>query len=129
MCYTVIQAQSPSIREAPCNTAGNNGSTVTLNCGWNNKEGNPVFWWNFIKKPEELISRNSTLNSGIDSNKYKIINPSTGQYNLEIKSLKDSDVGQYGCSIAPDYYIANILRIGRSVNVSQTSHFQYKMPL
>ena len=36
-----------------------------------------------------------------------------------------SDVGQYGCSIAPYYYIANILRIGKSVNVTQPSTFQY----
>ena len=66
-----------------------------------------------IKEPEELISEDATLWSGIDSTKYGIINPSTGQYNLEIKSLKDSDIGQYGCSIAPDYYITHALVAGK----------------
>ena len=116
-----IQAQSPSIREAPNNTAANNGSTVILNCGWNNKGGNTVFWWNRIENPDVLISRDTILESGIDSTKYRILNPSTGQYNLEIKSLKDSDVGQYGCTIAPYYFIAHILRIGKQINITNAS--------
>ena len=116
-----IQAQSPSIREAPRNTAANNGSTVILNCGWNNKGGNTVFWWNIIENPDVLISRDATLESGVDSTKYRIINPSTGQYNLEIKSLKNSDVGQYGCTIAPVFYIAHILRIGKQINITNAS--------
>ena len=116
-----IQAQSPSIREAPRNTAANNGSTVILNCGWNNKGGNTVFWWNRNKDPDELMSRDATLESGINSIKYRIMNPSTGQYNLEIKSLKDSDVGEYSCTIAPVQYIAHVLRIGKQINISNPS--------
>ena len=103
---------TPKIREAPRNTAGRTGGTVILKCEWNNKGGNTVFWWNRNENPEKLISRDATLEPVVESNKYRIVNPSSGQYNLEIKSLKDQ-VGEYGCSIAPDYYIARVLVAGK----------------
>ena len=106
MVYLGILSQ-PEIGEAPRNTAVN-GNTVTLNCRW--VSSGSVHWFNHVGGGSgELISTDTT---SLNATKYGIDNPLAGQYNLEIKSLSDSDVGDYACVQGIVRYGAHVLRVG-----------------
>ena len=108
-----------TIAEAPQNVAGNNGSTVTLKCRWDNTRGGAVQWWSHVDSGSgEQISSNGTLLPPYGSNKYNIDNPKLGQFNLQISSLTKTDVGDYSCStqlsVPALQYGAHVLRVGKS---------------
>ena len=107
MFYSGVHNQL-EIQEAPRNTAVN-GHMVTLKCRWVSRS--PVYWWSHVGGGSgELLSTDTT---SINSTKYGIENPSKGQYNLQIKSLSDSDVGDYACNQGIIRYGAHVLRVGR----------------
>ena len=117
--FSGIQAQT--IAEAPRNVAGNNGSTVTLNCRWDNTRGGAVQWWNHVGSGSgEGISSNGTFIPPYGPGKYNIDSPTPGQYNLQINSLTETDVGDYACSTQLSTpalrYGAHVLRVGKSHN-------------
>ena len=106
MVYLGILSQ-PEIGEAPRNTAVN-GNTVKLNCRW--VSSGSVHWWSHVEGGSgELISTDATA---LNTTKYGIENPSAGQYNLQIKSFMDSDVGDYSCLQGILRYGAHVLRVG-----------------
>ena len=112
----VTHAQT--IVEAPVNKAASNSTTVTLNCQWNGLlAGHTVNWWSYTNPAVTggiLLSKNGNLEEGVDSSKYRIQTTSTsGQYNLQVLSLTDSEVGVYACNVGTNYYHAHVLRVGK----------------
>ena len=87
----------PNIVVVPNNTAGHIGSTVTLYCTWRNTGIGKVQWFNHVGGGSGIrITDNENIIG--DVNKYGLTgNHGSGEYNLQIKSLTDSDVGDYAC--------------------------------
>ena len=89
-----------------------------MNCQWNDLlAGHIVSWWSYTNPAlpgGRLLSSNGSLETDMDSNKYRIQKTSTsGQFNLQILSLTDAEVGQYACSVGTNYYNAHVLRVGK----------------
>ena len=109
-----------TIGEAPINKARSNSDTVILKCQWNNLlAGHTVHWWSYADPAVLdgiLLSSNGNLETGIDGSKYKIQTTTTsGQFNLQILSLTDAEVGRYGCNVGVNYYNAHVLRVGKQI--------------
>ena len=116
-CNLVMLTGAQNIAEAPQNVAGNNGSTVTLNCRWDKTREGAVQWWNNVGTGSgEQMSSNGTFIPPYGPGKYNIDSPTPGQYNLQIGSLTESDIGDYGCSTQLStpalQYGAHVLRVG-----------------
>ena len=114
----VMLTGAQTIAEAPQNIAGNNGSTVTLKCRWDNTRGGAVQWWNYVGSGTgEQISSDGTILPSAGSGKYNIDTPTSGQFNLQIRSLTETDIGDYGCSTQLSTpalnYGAHVLRVGK----------------
>ena len=88
-----------TIRTIPRNAAGSQGSSVLLKCEWKDTGIGKTKWKHYIdpNKHETLISEDSRV---FDRNSYAIHGSTRDIFNLEIKSLKDSDVGEYSCETA-----------------------------
>ena len=97
------------------NTAGLTGSTITLYCRWDNLGISKVQWFNHIGIGSGIrLTDNSEILG--DTNKYGLTgNHSEGEYNLQIKSLTDSDVGNYACftQLNDVRYGAYVIRVGK----------------
>ena len=118
MVAVLAVINSQTIVEAPVNKAALNSRTVTLNCQWTDLlAGHTVMWWSYTDPAVPagiLLSRNGNLEEGVDSSKYRIQTTSTsGQYNLQVLSLTDAEVGRYACSVGTNYYNAHVLRVGK----------------
>ena len=85
-----------------------NGNTVKLNCRW--VSSGSVYWWSHVEGGSGVLLSNDA--TPLNTTKYGIENPSTGQYNLHIKSLTDMDVGDYSCNQGIIRYGAHVLRVG-----------------
>ena len=119
---------NPSIDIKPQNTAGELGSDVTLYCKWNNRNNGSVTWRYYDPGSASTgtrISIDSDLEPGLDPNKYNISGiHSDGEFNLNIKSLQDSDVRQYSCETAnwATNYGLYVLQLGML-----TQHLNYQI--
>ena len=100
----------PTIAVAPINTAGVEGNTVTLYCTWQDTGEGNVQWFNHIGAGSgEIITDGETIKG--EPSKYGLTgNHAGGEYNLQIKSLSDADVGDYAC-----FTQLNIVRYGAYV--------------
>ena len=110
-----INGQTPTISVAPINTAGLSTSTVTLFCTWQNTGAGRVQWFNHIDAGSGTRITDGDRIEG-DTNKYGLTgNHGSGEYNLQIKSLTDSDVGDYACftQLSNVRYGAYVLRVGK----------------
>ena len=106
----------PTIAVAPINTAGLTGSTVTLFCTWQNSGIGKVRWFNHIGSGSGIRITDGDQILG-DTSKYGLTgNHGSGEYNLQIKSLTDSDVGDYACEtqLADARHGAYIIRVGNA---------------
>ena len=115
--YPGLVTDAQTLSEAPQNVAGNKGSNVTLNCGWNDRGAGAIIWWNHVEGNGFQISSDGSLSTGVDASKYRIANPATDQFNLQILSLAEADVGDYACytllSNPALGYGAHVLRVGK----------------
>ena len=112
-----VNGQDPSISVAPMNTAGQAGSIVTLFCTWQNTGAGRTQWFNHIGPGSGVRITNGDVIEG-DASKYGLSgNHGSGEYNLQIKSLTDSDVGDYACftQLTNVRFGAYVLRVGRQV--------------
>ena len=88
---------------------------MTLFCTWQNTGAGKVRWYNHI-----LDQRGDRITDGDviegDTTKYGLTrNHGSGEYNLQIKSLNDSDVGDYACEtqLADSRHGAYVIRVGK----------------
>ena len=98
----------------PINTAGLAGSTVTLICRWENTGIGKVQWYNHISPGSGVRITDGDVIEG-DASKYGSTgNHAAGEYNLQIKSLTDSDVGDYACGtqLADARHGAYVIHVG-----------------
>ena len=90
---------------------------MTLYCRWKNTEWSKVQWFNHIGGgPGIRITDNRTIL--ISPDKYELSgNHGVGEYNLQIKSLSESDVGDYACftQLNDVRYGTYVLRVGKHV--------------
>ena len=107
--------QNPTISVAPRNTAGVLESTVTLFCAWQDTGAGRVQWFNHIGAGSGVKITDGEKIEG-DASKYGLTgNHGAGEYNLQIKSLTDSDVGDYACftQLSNVRYAAYVIRVGK----------------
>ena len=102
----------------PKNTAGLSNNKVTIPCKWNGWTPGvgEIRWLSFIGGPSTgaPITNNQNVT---DSHRYGVTgNHAAGEFNLEIKSLADNDVGEYACfsQLGPiNYYGLYVLKVGK----------------
>ena len=108
-----VKSQTAIIRTIPQNTAGSEGSSVRLECEWKDIGNGKTRWKHHIdsNKHETLISEDSRV---FDPTKYAIHGSTRDTFNLEIKSLKDTDVGEYSCetALANIVYGVHVVKLG-----------------
>ena len=117
--YIILGSEAqPSIRVAPRNTADVPGNMATLFCSWDNTGGGNVQWFNHTGSGSGEIISNGDQILG-DASKYGLSgNHGSGEYNLQIKSLTDADVGDYACFTQLNIvrYGAYVLLVGKSTD-------------
>ena len=108
-----VKSQTAIIRTIPQNTAGSEGSSVRLECEWKDIGNGKTRWKHYIgpNKRETLISEDSKV---FDPTKYAIHGTTRDMFDLEIKSLKDTDVGEYSCetALANIVYGVHVVKLG-----------------
>ena len=110
-----VNGQDPSISAAPINTAQQAGGIVTLFCTWQNTGAGRIQWFIHILDQRGIRITDGEKIEG-DTSKYGLSgNHGSGEYNLKIKSLTDSDVGDYACftQLSSVRFGAYVLRVGK----------------